>query len=119
MHRVADDRRFGHYPVGVLSNGKNTIEIFFLHYANEQEVREKWQRRIKRINWDRLLIKFNDQNGCTEVEVKKFMSLPFKNKLFFTCKHWPDKAKEQIVIKQFPKHNLYWLHMSRLGKVNI
>lgn len=114
--QVADDRRFGHYPVGVLSNGKNTIEIFFLHYANEQEVREKWQRRIKRINWDRLLIKFNDQNGCTEVEVKKFMSLPFKNKLFFTCKHWPDKAKEQIVIKQFPKHNFILASYEPFGK---
>lgn len=114
--QVADDRRFGHYPVGVLSNGKNTIEIFFLHYANEQEVREKWQRRIKRINWDRLLIKFNDQNGCTEVDVKKFMSLPFKNKLFFTCKHWPDKAKEQIVIKQFPKHNFILASYEPFGK---
>ena len=42
-------------------------------------------------NWDKLLVKFNDQNGCTEMEVNKFMKLPFKNKLFFTCKHWPNE----------------------------
>lgn len=91
MPQVASDKRFGHYPVGVLSNGKNTIEVFFLHYHSEQEAREKWERRIQRINWDKLLVKFNDQNGCTETEVEKFMSLPFKNKLFFTCKHWPNE----------------------------
>lgn len=28
MPQVAGDKRFGHYPVGVLPNGKNTIEIF-------------------------------------------------------------------------------------------
>lgn len=46
MPQLAEDERFGHYPVGVLSNGKNTIELFFLHYHSEQEAREKWQRRI-------------------------------------------------------------------------
>ena len=56
----------------------------------EQEAREKWERRIKRINWDKLLVKFNDQNGCTETEVNRFMGLPYKNKLFFTCKEWPN-----------------------------
>lgn len=81
---------FGTYPVGVLSNGKNTIELFFLHYHSEKEAREKWERRIKRINWDKLLVKFNDQNGCTETDVENFMKLPFKNKLFFTCKEWPN-----------------------------
>lgn len=30
--QISGDRRFGSYPVGVLSNGKKTIEIFFLHY---------------------------------------------------------------------------------------
>ena len=89
--QLSEDRHFGTYPIGVLSNGINTIEIFFLHYHSEKEAREKWNRRIKRINWDKLLIKFNDQNGCTEKEVERFMELPFRNKLFFTCKHWPNE----------------------------
>ena len=38
--QVSGDKRFGTYPVGVLSNGKNTIEIFFLHYQSEQEASE-------------------------------------------------------------------------------
>lgn len=86
--QVSGDKRFGSYPIGVLSNGKEGIEIFFLHAHSEEEAREKWERRCKRINWDRLLIKFNDQNGCTEKEVNQFMNLNYKNKVFFTCKHW-------------------------------
>ena len=117
MPQLAEDERFGHYPVGVLSNGKNTIELFFLHYHSEQEAREKWQRRIKRINWDRMLVKFNDQNGCTEKEVDDFMKLSFKNKLFFTCKHWPnEKEGWYTVIHQFPKHDFIMASYEPFGK---
>ena len=91
MPQVSGDKRFGSYPIGVLSNGKNLIEIFFLHYHSEQEAKEKWERRVQRINWNKLLVKFNDQNGCSEAEVNKFMETPFKNKVFFTCKHWPNE----------------------------
>ena len=45
MTEVSGDKRFGHYPVGVLSNGKNTIEIFFLHYHSEQEASQRCERR--------------------------------------------------------------------------
>lgn len=92
--QIARDKRFGQYPVGVLSNGKNTIEIFFLHYQSEREAREKWERRILRINWDKLLVKFNDQNGCTEEDVDSFMNLPFKNKLFLPVNSGQIKKEE-------------------------
>lgn len=116
MKQVSGDKRFGSYPIGVLSNGKNTIEIFFLHYHSKHEAKEKWNRRIRRINWDKLLIKFNDQNGCTETEVERFMKLNYKNKLFFTCKHWSNKSKECIVIHQFPKHDSIMASYEPFGK---
>lgn len=37
MPQVSRDKRFGSYPVGVLANEKNTIEIFFLHYVNRKQ----------------------------------------------------------------------------------
>ena len=114
--QVAGDKRFGTYPVGVLSNGKNTIELFFLHYHREKEVREKWERRIKRINWDKLLVKFNDQNGCTETEVNRFMGLPYKNKLYFTCKEWPNLSRGYTVIRQFPKHDFIMASYEPFGR---
>ena len=100
LPEISGDKRFGSYPVGVLSNGKKSVEIFFLHYKNEKEAREKWARRVKRINWDKLLVKFNDQNGCTERELKRFISMPYKNKVFFTVKEWEINSDIIIRIKQ-------------------
>ena len=92
------ENRIGNAPIGRI----NDIEIFFLHYKNDQEVIEKWNRRIKRINWNHILFKFNDQNGCTTRDYMNFMKLPYKNKIFFTTKDWPliDGEKKYIKIKQ-------------------
>ena len=115
--QVSGDKRFGSYPVGVISNGKKTVEIFFLHYHSEQEAREKWERRCKRVNWDRMLVKFNDQNGCTSKNVQDFMELPFKNKLFFTCKEWSEiHGGGYTVIRQFPKHEFIMASYEPFGK---
>lgn len=114
--QVSGDKRFGSYPVGILSNGKNTVEIFFLHYHSEQEAKDKWERRCKRIVWDRLLVKFNDQNGCTSKNVQDFMNLSFKNKLFFTCKEWPEISGGYTIIRQFPKHDFILASFEPFGQ---
>lgn len=108
--QVSGDKRFGTYPIGVLSVEGESIEIFFLHYHSAEEAKEKWKRRCKRIVWQRLIVKFNDQNGCTEDDIEEFIKLPFKNKLFFTVKHWnhEDEYRKILrggvcVIKQFPE----------------
>ena len=87
---VSGDSRFGSYPVGVLKKSRDDegVEIFFLHYHSKDEAREKWERRCKRINWNKLLVKFNDQNYCTEQQFEQFLLLPFEHKIFFTCKEW-------------------------------
>lgn len=99
--KIYGDDRFGSYPIGklTLDNGES-IEIFFLHYHSEQEAREKWNRRCERINWERLLIKFNDQNGCTEEDIEKFTQLDYKNKCFFTVKKWNQEDKWKSILKE-------------------
>ena len=86
--RYADQLRetkgFGTYPVGVIDD----IEIMFMHYTSREEAEEKWTRRCKRINWDLMVFKFNDQNGCEEKHVRAFSELPYKHKLFFTIRDW-------------------------------
>lgn len=95
---VRSDPRYGSYPVGILNND---IEIFFLHYHSEEEAESKWRRRCERINWSNLIIKFNDQNGCTRENVLDFLSTDFSNKLFFTVKNWSiDDTNTIIKIKQ-------------------
>lgn len=71
---------FGTYPIGVLDD----VEIHFLHYHSEEEAIDKWSRRSKRIIWDKILYKFNDQNGCTPEMIKEFAELNIKNKVCFT-----------------------------------
>ena len=83
------DNRFGQFPIGKLQNrGGVQIEIFFLHYDSEQQAKEKWVRRCDRIDWENLIVKFNDQNGCNQDHIDQFLNLPFKNKLFFTVRSW-------------------------------
>lgn len=74
-----------YYPIGVLGD----IEIVFLHYKSEQEAYDKWNRRKERINWDNLIVKFNDQNKATEGHIRMFDSLPFKNKICFVANKVP------------------------------
>lgn len=59
-------------------------EIVFLHYKNFDEAKEKWDRRKERINYNNLIIKFNDQNKFEIEDFYEFEKLPYKNKLFFT-----------------------------------
>lgn len=94
--KFQNDKKIGTYPIGKIED----IEIFFLHYHSEDEVISKWNRRCSRINWNNLIIKFNDQNYCSLKNIEDFYKLNFKNKLFFTVKDWNIK-ENYIKIKQF------------------
>lgn len=83
-------------PIGILDD----VEIVFLHYKSEKEAFEKWERRKKRINWDRLIVKFNDQNNATEEDIKEFDKLDYKNKLCFIANPI-EGTKNIIVFKEF------------------
>lgn len=113
---VSQDSRFGHYPIGVLKldDSDPGVEIFFLHYKDQAQALEKWNRRCKRINWNNLIVKFNDQNGCTKDDLINFMRLDYKHKLFFTCKDWKvpmDSHTLIIRVRQlFEKKNITASH---------
>lgn len=70
------------YPVGLLDD---KVEIHFLHYISDEEAREKWCRRIDRMNWNNLYVKMDDRDGCMNGHIAKFDALPFKNKICFTA----------------------------------
>ena len=60
------------YPLALLDD----IELHFLHYADEEEATQKWNRRLERIHWDNLYFKFNDIDVCTYELMKEFEELP-------------------------------------------
>lgn len=120
---ICSDKRFGTYPIGALSNGIDEIEIFFLHYHDKDEALAKWRRRCGRINWDKILIKFNDQNGCTDKDIEDFVKMDYENKVFFTTKNWKyEKEYENalrggfIKIKQLFEHDHILASYEPFGK---
>lgn len=86
VETLKNDKKFGEYPIGKLKD----IEIMFLHYQSHEDAFEKWNKRCSRINWDKLLVKFNDQNGCMKEHLESFEGLDIKNKVCFTSKDYPD-----------------------------
>ena len=66
-------------PIGRLDD----IEVVFLHYPTEEEAREKWVRRAKRVNFDNIILKHGLQNLCTEDHLKEFSELNFGKKIAF------------------------------------
>lgn len=75
------------------------IEIIFMHYKTPEEAREKWVRRTERMNWDNLIIKYSEMNGCTEEDLKSFDSLPYQKKVAFVTRDYG--LKSQAIFKQY------------------
>ncbi|MBN6065685.1 DUF1919 domain-containing protein [Aggregatibacter actinomycetemcomitans] len=87
------------YPVGWLDD----IPIHFMHYHSAQEAQEKWETRLKRLDLDNLFIVMTDKDGAEGVtyqDLVDFDNLPFKNKVVFTHKPYPE-LKSAVYIKGF------------------
>lgn len=100
------DSTFGEYPIARIGD----VEIALLHYRNEEEAATKWNRRCSRICWDNLLVKMNDQNGCSISDMEKFLEIPIicKKRIFFTAHiAWKKHHPEIIYIPQVKKTSVY------------
>jgi len=85
------------YPIGLL-NGK--YELHFLHYPSEKDAKQKWLRRIKRMNFDKVIVKFSDGDLFEENMMKRFDNLQFKNKIAFVSKKFPS-SPSAIILQKF------------------
>lgn len=68
-------------PIGVLDD----IEIVFLHYKDENEAKEKWTRRKKRVNYGNIYFKFSEMNNCNKKNIIDFDNLPTTKKIQLIC----------------------------------
>lgn len=91
----AQDAKYGTYPVARLGD----VTVYFMHYATEKEAREKWERRAKRICWDRVLYKFCDQNGATPAQIAAFDALPYAHKVCFCARAYPELASVVVLTR--------------------
>lgn len=63
-------------PIGKIAED---IEVVFLHYKDPQIAADKWNRRRKRVNFDNLVVKFSNMNGCTPEMLQLFDNLSIGN----------------------------------------
>ena len=71
------------YPVGEMELPSGTkIEFHFVHYKTFEEANFKWKERCKRVDKNKILLLFTDQNGCTIDDIKRFDKLPYQKILF-------------------------------------
>ncbi len=79
-------------PVGRLDD----VEIIFLHYKDVAVAKDKWTRRVARINWDNLIIKFSYMNDATDEHIHQFEKITGVKKFAFVTKFFP--YEDTIVI---------------------
>lgn len=103
------------YPVGVLKD----ITIQFVHYNSEEEVKDSWNRRKKRINWNNLFVICCDE-GLTDNDIIGFDELPYKNKIIFLsrphenvrsgiyCRDFKDKTDARLLNYSNPFGKRYY-----------
>ncbi|UOQ55175.1 DUF1919 domain-containing protein [Hymenobacter cellulosivorans] len=67
------------FPVATLGD---KVELQFLHYHSQEEAAAKWPRRVERINWDNLRVKFDGSKDFATPElVREFTKLPYQKLL--------------------------------------
>ncbi len=100
------------FPVGVLGEGDRTVEVLFLHEANEEVAFTKWTRRAARFNFDNIYIMMTDSGNIEFGEppfnmeyVRRFESLPYKHKVLFS--HIPINSPSVVYIK----NNMKGIHV--------
>jgi uncharacterized protein (DUF1919 family) len=75
------------YPIGYLDD----VTIFFQHYTTCSEAKEKWEKRLKRIHWDKIIIFCTDMEGFTEDDFSEWKKITFP-KLLFTAHEYKDSS---------------------------
>ncbi|WP_303312081.1 DUF1919 domain-containing protein [Hymenobacter sp. BT730] len=81
-YEIINDLQKTHkHPFPIASLG-DKVEIQFLHYHTPEEAAEKWLRRVARINWDNLRVKFDGSKDFATPElVREFTALPYQQLL--------------------------------------
>lgn len=77
------------------------VDVIFLHYKSFDEAREKWNRRKNRINFDNMIVKFNDQNECSREHMQEFLELEYRNKLLFTADDYFNDRDGVVYLEEY------------------
>jgi uncharacterized protein (DUF1919 family) len=103
------------HPIGKLGD----IEIQFLHYSDEIDAREKWNRRKERMDRNNIHVKFDgSKDGSTLELITEFDALPIKNKICLSNTKY-ENIKSLVYCPQWDRDGvkLFWLSKKRFSLV--
>lgn len=83
------------YPVGRLGD----ITLYFKHYDTFEEACKKWHERKKRIRFDNLYLIMSDRWCCPYSVLQRFEQLPYRHKICFTAKEYPEFSSCRRIVK--------------------
>lgn len=78
------------HPIALLGD----VQLHFMHTPTREEAETKWYRRLERINWENLFVKFSP--GPKERLIKDFDALDFTSKL---CVTYSDLGNKYVWLK--------------------
>jgi uncharacterized protein (DUF1919 family) len=86
------------YPIGLLNE---EVEVHFLHEVDESEAKSKWDRRVSKINWENIFVKFSeDPDVCTKDHINEFDRLSYNYKVCFTFNDYSE-LRSTITMKEY------------------
>ena len=70
-----------------------------MHYPNEEIAKEKWERRVKRVNKNNLIFKFSYMNDCNDNILKEFEEAVkvYPKSIVFVTKQYPEYSNTYVV----------------------
>ena len=77
--------------------------IDFMHYHSCTEVRDSWERRKKRINWDNIVVFATDRNGFTESVFEQWRTIQYP-KVLFTVNQAFQNEPETVLYQMYEKN---------------
>ncbi len=100
------------YPVGTLED----IKVYFMHYDTCEEAREAWNRRVVRVDYDRIVIFSTDMEGFNNEVFEQWKTIPYPKVLFTADPRfseeggsvlYPEYQENGIVPDLIPKREFY------------
>lgn len=98
------------YPIGKLGD----LTIYFMHYHTCTEALESWNRRVKRIQWDNILVLATDRDHFSGKEYELWKQISFPKLLFTAQKEfcedsvfYPKYMSQNQVPDLIPKREFY------------
>jgi len=109
MERDGDPRK-NIFPIGRLGDGEKSVQLHFVHEASFQVAKDRWEKRKKRINKDRIFIKFgfSAREPRKEEYLKIFDQVPYHK----VCMYSGDTDMKNVLYTK--RFEWDWYHDKRL-----